>query len=291
LKEGQENVMFQRWMCALTAVFLSLSAIAAAQDRATVQMRDGSKFEGRIEELTANGELFVRVSLHDQRRVPVTSVALIDKVGGASGLPDTEVREATGSQHLLLLTNGSSVKGHLVAIRGGEGSANENMPRTYVFRANDGRELAYGPDQVSRVYLGTYPFAAITGAVRTADLATGNDVPGALHIAAREGWVNTGLRVRRGEWISFSSSGQVQLSDNSGDRAGVAGTPRTAPGAPMPAAYAGALIGRVGNSQAFAIGDQAAVAMPFDGILYLGVNDDERSDNAGEFIVSVRRGR
>jgi hypothetical protein len=31
--------------------------------------------------------------------------------------------------------------------------------------------------------------------------------------------------------------------------------------------------------------------MPFDGILYLTVNDDERSDNAGEFIVSVRRGR
>lgn len=283
--------MFQRWVCALTAVFLSIGAIAAAQDRATVQMRDGSKFEGRIEELTANGELFVRVSLHDQRRVPVTSVALIDKVGGASGLPETELREAAGSQHLLLLTNGSSVKGHLVAIRGGEGSANENLPRTYVFRASDGGEHTYGPEQVARVYLGTYPVAAITGNVNTADLARGSDTPGALYVPARGGWVNTGLRVRKGEWISFSSSGQVQLSDNSGDRAGVAGTPRTAPGAPMPSAYAGALIGRVGNGQAFAIGDQAAVAMPFDGILYLAVNDDERSDNAGEFIVSVRRGR
>src|SRR6185503_10245564 len=128
----------------------------------------------------------------------------------------------------------------------GEGSANENLPRTYVFRAADGRELTYGPEQVSRVYLGTYPVAAITGDVN-AGLASGNDVPGSLHIAARGGWVNTGLRVRKGEWISFSSSGQVQLSDNSGDRAGVAGTPRTAPGAPMPSAYAGALIGRVGN--------------------------------------------
>src|SRR6187401_1825863 len=106
----QEKVMRQRWACALAAMWLGIGAIGGAQDRATVQMRDGSKFEGRIEELTANGELFVRVSLHDQRRVPVTSVALIDKVGGASGLPDTEVREATGSQHLLLLTNGSSVK-------------------------------------------------------------------------------------------------------------------------------------------------------------------------------------
>jgi hypothetical protein len=281
--------MFQRWVCALTAVFLSVGAIAVAQDRATVQMRDGSKFEGRIEELTAKGELFVRVSLHDQRRVPVTSVALIDKVGGASGLPDTEVREATGSQHLLLLTNGSSVKGHLVAIRGGEGSANENLPRTYVFRADDGREHTYGPEQVSRVYLGTYPFAAITG--RATDLATAIDTPGGLRIPARGGWVDTGLRVRKGEWISFSTSGQVQLSDNGNDRAGAAGTPRMAPGAPLPDANAGALIGRVGNSRPFGIGDQAAVPMPFDGILYLAVNDDERSDNAGEFIVSIRRGR
>jgi hypothetical protein len=31
--------------------------------------------------------------------------------------------------------------------------------------------------------------------------------------------------------------------------------------------------------------------MPFDGVLFLAVNDDERSDNAGEFIVSVRRTR
>jgi len=284
--------MLQRWVCTLTAVFLSIGAIATAQDRATVQMRDGSKFEGRIEELTASGELFVRVSQHDQRRVPITSVALIDKVGGANGLPDTELREATGAQHLLLLSNGSSVKGHLVAIRGGEGSANENLPRTYVFRAGDGRELTYGPEQVGRVYLGTYPFAAITGAIRTDDLAAvGSELPGSLHIAARNGWVNTGLRVRKGEWISFSSSGQVQLSDNGGDRAGVAGTQRTAPGAPLPSAYAGALIGRVGNSQPFAIGDQAAVPMPFDGILSLAVNDDERADNAGEVIVSLRRGR
>ena len=285
--------MFQRWVCALTVAWLGIGAIASAQDRATVLMRDGSRFEGRIEELTASGELFVRVSQHDQRRVPVASVALIDKVGGASGLPDTELREASGSQHLLLLSNGSSVKGHLVAIRGGEGSANENLPRTYVFRAASGNEQSYAPEQVSRVYLGTFPVAATTGAANNSasDLAAGVDTPGALRIAAGGGWVSTGMRVRKGEWISFSTSGEVQLSDNRSDRARAAGTARMAPGAPMPTVNAGALIGRVGNGQPFGIGDQAGVPMPLDGILYLAVNDDERSDNAGEFIVSLRRGR
>jgi len=33
------------------------------------------------------------------------------------------------------------------------------------------------------------------------------------------------------------------------------------------------------------------VPMPADGILFLAVNDDERSDNAGEFIVQIARGR
>ena len=283
--------MFQRWFFALTAIWLGVGAVTAAQDRATVQLRDGSKFEGRIEELTANGELFVRVSQNDQRRVPVGSVALIDKVGGASGLPDTEVREAVGPQHLLLLSNGSSVKGHLVAIRGGEGSANGDQPRTYVFRSADGREQSYGPDQVARVYLGTYPFAAITGGTTATnpELAAGVDAPGALRVGAKSGWISTGMRVRRGEVIEFNTTGEVQLSDNGNDRARSAGSPRTAPGSPLPSVGAGALIGRVGNSQPFAIGNQTSVPMPFDGILYLAVNDDERSDNAGEFVVSMRR--
>ena len=106
-------------------------------DRATVQMRDGTKVEGRIEEL-AGGTLFLRVSQHDQRRINVDDIALIDKKGGASGLPDTEIREARGAEHVLLLAGGNSVKGRLVTIKGGEGSSDPG-PRTYVFRTADAR--------------------------------------------------------------------------------------------------------------------------------------------------------
>lgn len=287
--------MFQRWLFSVTALCLSIGAIMSAQDRATVQLRDGSRFEGRIEEMTTN-ELFVRVSLHDQRRVPISSVALIDRVGGGAGLPETELREAAGPQHLLMIQGGSSVKGQLVAIRGGEGSANPNEPRTYVFRTADGAQRSFNPDQVSRIYFGTYPVAAITGAVPATgsgvgDLAAGNYVPGAIRVPASTGWVTTGMRVRRGEYLSFDVTGQVQLSGNAGDRAHSAGSTRTAPGAPLPSVSAGALIGRIGNGQPFGIGDQASVPMPFDGVLFLAVNDDERGDNAGEFIVSIRRGR
>ena len=268
--------------------------VATAQDQVTVQLRDGSKVEGRIEEMTLDGTLFLRVSQHDQRRIPMNSIALIDRVGGASGLPETEIREAAGSDHLLLLSNGGSVKGRLVAIRGGQGSAQEGQPRTYVFNTTDGRQQRYDIASVSRIYLGTYPVAAITGSpVTTANLDPGADIPGAIRVPASAGWVNTGMRVRRGDIVTFNTTGQVQLSDNINDRASAAGTSsqRTAPGSPMPSVAAGGLIGRVGNGQPFGIGDQASVPMPGDGLLYLAVNDDERSDNAGQFVVQLGRAR
>lgn len=286
--------MYKKFIGVITVCLLWAVAVIA-QDNVTVQLRDGSRVAGRVEEMLPDGTLFLRVSQHDQRRIPMGSIALIDRVGGAQGLPDTELREAAGPDHLLLLSNGGSAKGRLVAIRGGQGSAQEGQPRTYVFRTTDGRENDFPMSSVSRVYLGTYPVAAITGGVPqaapAAGLDPGSDVPGAIRVPANGGWVNTGMRVRRGDIVTFNTSGQVQLSENSGDRASAAGTSRTAPGAPLPNVAAGGLIGRVGNGQPFGIGDQASVPMPGDGALYLAVNDDERSDNAGQFIVQLGRGR
>jgi hypothetical protein len=282
--------MYKKLFVVAAACVVWVAAVSA-QGPVTVQMRDGSKVEGRIEELLPDGTLFIRVSQNDQRRIPISSVALIDRVGGASGLPETEIREAVGPAHLLLMSNGGSVKGRLVAIRGGQGSAQEGQARSFVFRSEDGREQEFSMGQVSRVYLGTYPIAAITGGAPSAGLEPGVAVPGAIRVPANGGWVSTGMRVRRGEVVTFNTSGQVQLSDNANDRARSAGTPRNAPGAPVPNVYAGALIGRVGTGQPFAIGDQASVAMPNQGLLYLAVNDDERGDNAGEFVVQLGRGR
>lgn len=282
--------MYKKLIVVATACVLWATAVSA-QTPVTVQLRDGSKVEGRIEEMLPDGTLFLRVSQHDQRRIPISSVALIDRVGGASGLPQTEIREAVGPAHLLLMSNGGSAKGQLVAIRGGQGSAQEGQARTFVFRTQDGREQEFPMGQVSRVYLGTYPVAAITGGEVAAGLEPGTAVPGAIRVPANGGWISTGMRVRRGDVVTFNTTGQVQLSDNANDRARSAGTPRNAAGAPVPSVYAGALIGRVGTGQPFAVGDQASVPMPNEGLLYLAVNDDERGDNTGEFVVQLGRGR
>ena len=282
--------MYQRLFVAI-AFALALSPVRAqdAGDRATVQLRDDTRVEGRIEEL-AGGALFLRVSQTDQRRINVGDIALIDKRGGATGLPATEIREARGADHILLLAGGSSVRGRLVTIKGGEGSADAG-PRTYVFRGVDGSERQYGPGEVARIYLGSYPFDAAVSGEPSEGVAAATVPSGAVRVPASAAWVSTGLNVRKGDWVTFNTSGEVQLSDNTNDRARSAGSSRVARLAPLPNVNAGALIGRVGmNGPPFGIGDQASVPMPANGVLYLSVNDDERADNAGEFIVVVGRG-
>ena len=98
----------------------------------------------------------------------------------------------------------------------------------------------------------------------------------------------TGIAVRKGDRVRFDTTGEVRLSNNGTDLAHAAGAGRYAISSPLPRVYAGALIGRIGvNGQPFGIGNQTVVPMPDAGLLYLAVNDDERSDNAGEFVVVI----
>jgi hypothetical protein len=111
-----------------------------------------------------------------------------------------------------------------------------------------------------------------------------------MTIPANPCWTNTNRSVRRGQRVTFNGSGEIQLSADRNDIAGVGGsrTGRTSPNAPIPGALAGALIGRVGNSRPFEIGNQqSALAMPASGQLWLGNNDDHCGDNLGQFRVRI----
>ena len=98
--------------------------------------------------------------------------------------------------------------------------------------------------------------------------------------------------VRRGETLTFQTTGEVQLSGDGNDKAHSAGAysqRRPGAGAPLPQELAGALVARIGNGQPFAIGNNTVVTMPEAGQLFLGVNDDSLGDNAGQFNVSIQR--
>jgi hypothetical protein len=278
-----------RTMSLLLGLTVSLPALAGADVRATVMMQSGERIAGNLEALDG-GVLFVRESQNNQRRLPFAQVAVIDLVGDASGLPETELREARGSDHLLLQRDGHAVKGRLLDIEGGRGtSEGVAASLTFIFRTSSGEERRLGTDRIARLYLGNYPDQSTSSTPSTAEPAS-PPAAGVVRVMANQRWVDTGLTVVQGQMVTFDGSGEVRLSSDTGDVAGVSGarSGRKANGAPLPDLPAGALIGRVGNGPAFGIGNQTVpLSMPASGRLYLTVNDDEVGDNRGSFDVRV----
>jgi len=275
---------------ALAVLILPSLTLADHEHRATVLMRNGDRVAGLLEDVE-HGVVYVRVSLHDQRKLGIGDVALIDFVGGASGLPETEISVARGNNHLVVLRNGSSMSGQFVDIRGGEVTAAEGEPHILHFRTTSGETRQVPLDQVGRIYLGNFP-GSTTAAAPPPPSAPAP--AGSIRVPGNATWVATPLMVRRGDLVAFSATGQIQLSDDGADVAHPAGSlkQRLAAGAPLPQNFAGALIARVGNSAPFPIGNNTApITMPADGQLYLGINDDEVSDNRGEYFVTLNHTR
>lgn len=272
---------------ALGAAF-GLPAIVSAQDRVTVVTRSSEVASGAFEDLN-NGTIYVRVSLNDQRKIPLGSILVFDFAGNGQNLPEAELRDARGNDHLLVMRSGSRSRGRLLNIEGGEGSGKPGEPRTISFRTVDGEERRVRPSEVTRIYMGRYP-AAATPTPLPAPAPQPDPAGPGLSVPANQRWTTTGYVVQQGQLVRFSASGRVVLSGDDNDAATPAGSAsgRYAPGAPLPNVLAGALIARVGNGAPFGIGNQAqALPMPASGQLFLGVNDDNLNDNRGEFRVQV----
>lgn len=114
---------------------------------------------------------------------------------------------------------------------------------------------------------------------------------GGIRVPGNQQWTPTGITVRNGDVLRFQASGAVRFSPDPEDRADPQGAPKrhTVAGSPLPSQPGGSLIGRIDNSQPFWIGNQSAVTMPADGVLYLGINDDNVNDNTGQFNVVIMR--
>jgi hypothetical protein len=258
------------------AVVIAAAPPAGAQVRALVVTTAGEQHEGRnLGYRIDEGEVAVRTGLHTEPRLPVARVAMIE----FAPLPDYLSAEALernrAGEHLLVRRDGKLIRGRLLEA-GHVDRGDESTPYLVTFQTAEA-ELRLDVGQVSRIVL------AETRQVLAALPAGGIRVP------AQQQWTPTGIFVQEGAFVTFRASGEVQLSDDPHDVARPAGslTARYAPRAPLPNVLAGAVIGRVGDSPPFGIGNQTRVPMPARGRLFLGINDDHLEDNRGEFIVIV----
>ncbi|MFO7694279.1 MAG: hypothetical protein R6V57_14415 [Vicinamibacterales bacterium] len=268
----------RRRLCTLVVfgIFMAVAASVAAAAPVTLILKSGDRVRGDLIDLNASG-FVVRVNGAEQRFAPgdVVAITFTD-----AQIPAAETNRAQEGRALVVLHDGQMFYGSLADVGG-------TSPLRLSFRTPDGdREL--NSDQVARIYFASWQgIPGSTGSQTDAALDPGG---AGLTIPANTCWTNTGRSVRQGQRVTFNGSGEIQLSADQNDIAGVAGSRngRTSPSAPIPGTLVGALIGRVGNSRPFGIGDQRiALGMPMAGQLFLGINDDHCGDNRGQFRVEI----
>jgi hypothetical protein len=269
----------------LLGILMAATASLAAAAPVTIVLRSGDRISGDLVDLNAGG-FVVRVR-GSERQIATGDVAVIDFTGAP--FRPAELERVRQGQAIAVLHSGDVFEGRLVDI----GGAN---PLRLTF-STPGGNRDVNSSELSRVFLSRWQGMPDSGgAVQlpgqvSPPLDQGGE---GMTIPANPCWTNTNRSVRQGQRVTFNGSGEIQLSADRNDIAGVGGsrTGRTSPNAPIPGALAGALIGRVGNSRPFEIGDrQSALAMPASGQLWLGNNDDHCGDNLGQFRVqiSIRR--
>lgn len=267
--------MLKRTMGALAVAAIAYVGVAQAQENATITLRSGERVSGQLIDMGGSG-FTVKVNNQD-RQIPTSDVAVIDFTGGTMSADDW-ARVSSG-QNIVWLRNGQTITGQLYDIGG-------TNPLRITIKTGDGeRELS--SSEVARIALARTD-AAASGTAATSGTAT---APGTAVVSGNQPWTPTGLTVRKGEVLRFNTTGEVRVGPGSEDVANPAGvlSARTAPGTPIPSSIVGALIGRIGNGQPFGIGNQTSVPMPASGVLFLGINDNNFSDNSGEFRVEITR--
>lgn len=268
--------MWKRTILAAAAV-CALVVTTQAQENATLVLRSGDKVTGQLVDMGGVG-FTVRVN-GQERQIPTNDVAVIDFTGGGD-MSDADWAKITSGQGVLL-RSGQTIEGQLYDIAG-------TSPLKITLRTSSGeRELSSG--EIGRIVLARPSNVVATSG--TAASTRGIPEGAGIAVSASSQWTPTGLTVRQGERITFSSTGEVQLSTDASDLANANGarSGRKSASAPVPDAAAGALIARVGNSAPFPIGENQTVTMPANGQLFLGINDDHLSDNSGGFRVQVTR--
>jgi len=273
--------MMKRTIVACSIASISLTGMAFGQVSATITTKSGQTMPVQVVDLGASG--FAVKAEGQDKQLSTNEVAAIDFTGGTVSSSDWD--KLSGGGQVLMLKSGENITGQLTDIGG-------TSPLRLTFRTASG-EREFSSNEVARIVMSRPDNAAApTPAPNPSNPvgSTGTAPAQGITVSSQTQWTPTGLVVRRGEWITFNTPGEVKSGGgNPAANSGGVSSGTAAPDAPVAGAPGGALIGRIGNGPAFAIGGQNRVQMNAAGQLFLGVNDGHLQDNEGTFQVQVAR--
>jgi len=108
-------------------------------------------------------------------------------------------------------------------------------------------------------------------------------------VSSRLDWTTTSITVHKGDTISFDASGAVVLNLG-GTAVGPEGAAIPDPDKVIPDKPTGALVAVIGidNNDFIFLGTKGSFTAARDGLLFLGVNEAELTNNSGEFSVLLQ---
>ena|SRR5438067_441282 len=283
--------MIRRIVAASVLTACTAWAAYAAQP-ATFVLKSGERVSG---ELTYKGGSAYTLNGKDY---PSEDIALIAFVPGdppateLNAIPSVDNNPSEHERHVFVSRDGNVTLGKIYKISP-DGS-------TITFDKHEGGRQDVAASQLARVYVNPGSartvYASVLGNAPAAVATSGvGAAAGTITVPASQAWTDTGITVKKGDRLSFTTTGQITIASGSNpefvatpDGAGNYSGSRT--GYPVPAMAIGGLIAKVNNGSPFPIGSNTQpITMPSDGRLYLGVNDTQVSDNSGAFSVTIRR--
>ena len=281
--------MMRRFIPAIVVVACAAGSVLAAE-RATFILTNGERKSGEVVFHGGNGNNFIdgQLNLGDngkEQSFPIDQVAVIDFTGGAPAT--VELMKVPASGQIVTTRDGNAIPGRFVNMVRGQ---------TLLWENASGQQEQYALRDVARIYLNTQAARTVfnyNGPAGTPAVATSGTFAGrTVQVPANTAWVDTGIDVNVGDTVAFQASGEVAFGRSAGMTASPDGNASYHNARyPDPTVPVGALIGRVGaKGKPFGIGSQAQpLPMPASGRLYLGVNDNDLSDNSGAFTVVVSK--
>lgn len=247
----------KKFSCALVALFLTLALVAPALAD-TIRLKDGSIIRGQVIGFR-DQQFTVLIGSGTKGRRGRTTVYVED-------IESIEFDSATTAAAAALANEGSNTDPEVQPSRTSLPADTSSPSR------NTGRDTAR--DTVSQPISSTPTFFTIKVNVR------GDN--------ANNGWSNSGLVVRKGQRLRISSSGRISLGR------GRFATPLGISTIPdneklMRNEATGALIAVIGddNDDFILIGTRRDFVAQRDGVLFLGVNEGDLSDNTGTYDVAI----
>ena len=127
-----------------------------------------------------------------------------------------------------------------------------------------------------------------------APLPAANSTSANVTVSGDQKWVDSGMDVKAGDKLHITAKGTVTMGKDTGITPNGAsrGWVDTLRPLMVPGAGRGALVGRIGTSDAatpFVIGADGKVTVPVDGRLYLGINQDALQAPSGKYEVHIDR--